>query len=142
MKDKTAESAMYESSFRYDDSLPDPTGKQWKQLKKILKALDTASFETDWKCLKWAPDFLSKAYQSKTIKDAFRQSGVLPYAPKKILSKCPIFKTLGVAKENKVEALIDNLADEVDEFGLVREIAFENILKNRYLLCPRSLESH
>jgi hypothetical protein len=78
-------------SYRYG-TIKELPGAAWKALRVILSGtLDPASLKSVWQCMQESQDFLAKAFQPLSIKSAWKKSGVVPYNPKVILSKCPHF---------------------------------------------------
>jgi hypothetical protein len=115
-------------SFRYE-TLPDLPGIHWIVLREILEQhLDPASFQSVWKCMQAAQDFLAKAFQPPTIKSAYRKSGVWPFKPAVILSKCPRFRELKGYQAKRVIQSLDKFADVIEKHGIIPEEEFPKIL--------------
>ncbi|KAJ1406054.1 hypothetical protein B484DRAFT_404278 [Ochromonadaceae sp. CCMP2298] len=120
-------------SFRYDTP-PDRPGPVWADLKMVIRTIDSASFKSVWKCLSSSQDFLAKAFTPISIKSAFRKTGVVPYRPATILSKCPHFRELKTPQARSVLLSIEKLADIVEgsdnpeEGGMVLEDQYLEIL--------------
>ncbi|KAJ1404622.1 hypothetical protein B484DRAFT_457266, partial [Ochromonadaceae sp. CCMP2298] len=121
-------------SFRYGKvtDRPDPT---WKDLKVLMQQfIDSASFKSVWKCMGSSQDFLIKAFTPSSIKSAFRKTGVVPFAPHIMLSKCPHFRELKTAEAKRVLMSIDTFADlvegadDTENGGQVPEDEYRDIL--------------
>lgn len=116
--------------FRYEDSTPDPVGPKWDDLKQFLfDKQDTASSTTYWKCLKHSRDFIHKAFQPKTIKSAFKGSGIHPFSPEYIMSKNPHFSSLQQADAEIIISMMPELKDYVIKKGYVTENEFKHLLE-------------
>jgi hypothetical protein len=119
-------------SFRYQTQ-PDRPGEGWVKTKKILiQYIDPASRESVWKCMQASQDFLAKAFQPLSIKSAYRKSGVWPFHPAVILSKCPRFRELTTKQAKRVLESLDEFADIIDG-GAGEEMGKGRIPEERFL---------
>jgi hypothetical protein len=121
-------------SFRYG-KVKDRPGPTWKDLKVLMQqSIDSASFKSVWKCMGSSQDFLIKAFTPSSIKSAFRKTGVVPFAPHIMLSKCPHFRELKTAEAKRVLMSIDTFADlvegadDTENGGQVPEDEYRDIL--------------
>jgi Trp operon repressor len=64
--------------YRYEDSMPEPTAKAWRQLHDILEIhLQGDSHKVVWKFLKYTSEFVEKATTVHIVRSAFRLSGTV-----------------------------------------------------------------
>jgi hypothetical protein len=122
--------ALFKSlSYRYED-VDDLPGGDVKGLKRKLKKAGLAGqhFQTYWKCLMHAPDFLARAFQPTHIKSAFKSAGICPPNIKKILSVNPFFRHMCTADAQFVVDTVPELAAVFTEKNQIEELDYDNIM--------------
>ena len=79
-----------DSKYKYDDSVLDPPGVPYRELKGFLiKYLDSSSFATYWKFICKCEAFVDKAFSTSNVLSAFKKAGVYPRSDAVIVSKTP-----------------------------------------------------
>lgn len=69
--------SLYKSpNYRSQNEYQEPNNGAWMDLKKILKRLETSSYNTIWKCLVHSSSFLSSAFNGITVQKGFNQMGL------------------------------------------------------------------
>ena len=125
------------SKYRYE-TVADPDCGRWVALKEILhKRLDLASFTTIWKCLVNTPGILHKAFNKTAIQSAFDKCGIYErsngkFNPNKILSQCPLWKTLSTHDAQLALEQLPNFYKVFDANKCIPEESFKILLKD----CP------
>ena len=67
-----------DAKFKYKKVYPDPPGRNWQQLKTIVKKkLSSGDFKTLWKAIASAPAILSRALTEANLNAAFHSTGAI-----------------------------------------------------------------
>ena len=81
-------------NFKYGE-ITEPEGVFFVEMKQWLQAaLDKSDFEAVWPAIYKASQYLPKALNHMSCKNAFTQGGIVPYNKNKILSKFACFREL------------------------------------------------
>jgi len=120
------------ADFLFEDDIPDPAGESWKELKTVLKKyLDSSSFLTIWKALRYSPAFMDRAFNQDAIRKVFRDAGIFPSNAGHLLSKNPFFDHLDQQKADHVVAQVDPLTAIMDAKGYIPDESFDQLLNDQ-----------
>lgn len=116
------------SEFKWAE-VNDPPYQNWKDLRLLLQSyVATTSFQSIWKALVRAPDFIDKACTRMNIKVGFSKSGAIPFDIPRILGTCASFRKLD---RNQQQYIVDRMPDfvaHVKAINMIPELAFQGIL--------------
>lgn len=121
---------MFKSSyFRYND-VAECNSRAWCELKSTLKKHmnSYASFKSVWKFFKFVDGFLQKAFCTQTVNSAFDSAGIVPFNPRRIMSKNMHYRELSRDRASIVLKLIDEFGAIFEEHGMIPENEFERLL--------------
>ena len=104
----------------------------WPEVKDILhRYLDSASFNTVWKCLKHSPIFLSRAFNGHAISGALRDAGIVQhngtFSEKIILRQCPHYNNLSQERKDYLLSKLPLFYEIFNENGYIPEAEYDRI---------------
>jgi hypothetical protein len=93
--------------------------------------LDSASFRTVWKCLKYSPLFLGRGFNRYAICASLRVTGIIHHDGKfssdVILQQCPFWNTLSQDKKDCLISRLPVFHQIFNENGYLPEVEFDRI---------------
>jgi hypothetical protein len=121
------------TAFKYGDDYEEPSSTRFRQFKTDLQAMmEPASFRTIWKAIAHCRVYLDKAFSKANIQGAFRDTGIYPYNPTTMLTKCNHFAKLNDEKAAwLLNEAVPKLHTKFAEFGFVSEEQFEEVLSQK-----------
>ena len=113
-------------NFKYGE-FTEPEGIFFSEMRQcLLTALQKSDFDTVWPAIHKASQYLPKAFNHMSCKNAFTQGGIVPYNRTKILSKFDCYRKLNEDQVNFVFSRMPMFKENVEEGdGRVMEETFK-----------------